>query len=57
MWLVGGYCGLYGGTCVVCKVVGMLYGIWVVGRVAAGVGATVWGWVEGMGVCWVVVKV
>jgi len=29
----------------------------VVGRVATGVGAAVWGWVEGMGVCWVVVKV
>ena len=28
-----------------------------VGRVAAGVGVAVWGWVEGMGVCWVVVKV
>jgi len=29
----------------------------VVGRVAAGVGAAIGGWVEGMGVCWVVVKV
>jgi len=29
----------------------------VVGRVAAKVGAAVWGWVERMGVCWVVVKV
>jgi len=29
----------------------------VVGRVAAGVRAAVWGWVEGRGVCWVVVKV
>jgi len=35
MWVVGRYCGLYGGTCVVCRVVGM------VGRVAAGVGAAV----------------
>ena len=24
MWIVGRYCGLYGGTCVVCRVVGML---------------------------------
>jgi len=24
MWVVGRYCGLYGGTCVVCRVVGML---------------------------------
>ena len=28
-----------------------------VGRVAVGVGDAVWGWVEGVGVCWVVVKV
>jgi len=27
--------------CIVCKVVGTLEGIWVVGRVAAGVGAAV----------------
>jgi len=38
MWVVKRYCGLWGGICVVCRVVGMLWGIWVVGRVAAGLG-------------------